>query len=65
MSEFEKLCARLKKLMAENPGRVIHMDIVVDTDGQPFCWIPSPSSAIEGNDNNLIRSKLKPHNPPE
>lgn len=48
MTQFEKLIARLKQLMKDNPARVLHVTVIVDEKGEPFLWFTEDTVKVEG-----------------
>lgn len=60
MTQSERLMARIKKLCKDNPGKLVGLRIIMNRDGEPFMWFHDPPQDVEGNDEILIHTGIKP-----
>lgn len=60
MTQLERLVARIKKLCSEHPGSAISIVVIADSNGDPFMWMVGYISHLEGNDEKLIATGIKP-----
>lgn len=48
LTQQERLFARIKKLLKENPCRVLHLTILADGNGEPLLWFIDEPVKVEG-----------------
>lgn len=60
MTQIERLLARIKQLCKENPASLLEIRIITDANGEPCMWFPGTAQRVEGDDQTLIASRIKP-----
>jgi hypothetical protein len=49
VTQEERLVARIVEWSENNPGKVMHLTVIVDASGRPFCWwISASDEKVEG-----------------
>lgn len=54
LTQSEKLFARLKQLLKDNPSRVLRLAVVVDEKGEPLLWFTDEAVKVEGKKQNEV-----------